>query len=275
MTHIELLIKGLFLVGIGLCFFFFEGIVILNLFRNWGKWWTKELFESAKDRNGDGKISFMERTFPRDGGHFFKRLLVSLIGAGMSYYQGVPALSYLIYSFIGWWIASATFDITWTFMRKIISMIVLVALVSSCGTTKTTSKINVETAAKLDSTSISEVIIKTKLDSTIVIKADSIEGCFDVADTAEQVLESAGVKIVIAKGSSSKRKIKAISKTKDVQVKVEQETRVKTSTSIKKSNNQRIKTLDKQSESTGIKWWIWLLIGLGFIAFLSFRYAMR
>lgn len=118
MTVLEIFKILLFLISIGVCFFFYEGIIIMDFFSKWGKWWTKAYFESNKDRNNDGRISWWERTFPNDGGHFFKRLLVVLIGAGITCVKGVPAEYYIFCAFVGWWVISATFDIMWNIWRK-------------------------------------------------------------------------------------------------------------------------------------------------------------
>lgn len=53
----------------------FECILFHDTIKLWlGEYYSKQLFDSHKDRNKDGKISYMENAFPKDGGHFVKRV---------------------------------------------------------------------------------------------------------------------------------------------------------------------------------------------------------
>lgn len=120
MTTETLIIKFLFLVAIGITFFVFEGIVILDLFSRYGQYWSKTLFEAAKDRNHDGKTTFWEGILPNDGGHFVKRCLVALIGSGVMFTDGMLIWQFFVYSFIAWWIISAVFELAFSRFRKYI-----------------------------------------------------------------------------------------------------------------------------------------------------------
>lgn len=85
-------------------------------------YWSMELFASNKDRNKDGKVSYMEDSFPDDGGHLAKRIeIVSL----------ATAVGTLVVAFTGislWWafavpvgfalVHATTFELTLRWLRK-------------------------------------------------------------------------------------------------------------------------------------------------------------
>ena len=64
-------IIGMFLFGYaGYVRALFECILIYNSIEKLkGYFYSFTLFKSNKDRNNDGKISFIENAFPNDGGH--------------------------------------------------------------------------------------------------------------------------------------------------------------------------------------------------------------
>jgi hypothetical protein len=49
-----------------------------------GEWYSRELAVSNKDRNHDGKISFMENAAPDDGWHYYKREMTSFFKLAMA-----------------------------------------------------------------------------------------------------------------------------------------------------------------------------------------------
>jgi len=72
------------LVCAGICFAIYQCVVVMNTMQYWWpkeitiktidgpkkfKYWSLELFVYSKDRNGDGKATWWEKTFPNDGGH--------------------------------------------------------------------------------------------------------------------------------------------------------------------------------------------------------------
>lgn len=103
----------------------FECILIFDSIKEfWGNWWSYTLFKYNKDRNNDGKIDFLEKHFPNDGGHrskLFELLLYSLgcVCYGIAFFSASYKLmmlsEYWIYLigfvsiFTIWWIISIGF----------------------------------------------------------------------------------------------------------------------------------------------------------------------
>lgn len=63
----------------------FECILVFDSVKWWsGLRYSRAAFEQSKDTNYDGKVSYWERTFPKDGGHRSKLWEVILIAMGIS-----------------------------------------------------------------------------------------------------------------------------------------------------------------------------------------------
>lgn len=102
----------------------FEAVVLFDSVDDWlGPYWAFVLFASDKDRNKDGKVTFMELNFPNDGGHRAKlfellcysfSILFFAVGAIMAFHYIpkneliISAIS-LITPFILWWFISIGF----------------------------------------------------------------------------------------------------------------------------------------------------------------------
>lgn len=77
----------------------FEVILIFDTLKFWkGKRFERDLFYNGnKDRNKDGKISYMELTFPSDGGHRTKLWEVVLVS--LSVFESPIVIGQLVYRF--------------------------------------------------------------------------------------------------------------------------------------------------------------------------------
>lgn len=86
MIDIIISVVGYFLlITSGMCRAIFECLIYWDAFykiHGWSYWWSWNLFESNKDRNHDGKKSFMEINFPNDGGHRIKLLEIITLMIG-------------------------------------------------------------------------------------------------------------------------------------------------------------------------------------------------
>lgn len=127
------------LLIIGVMFTFYEGIVVLNLFYKWGEWWSKKLFEKNKDRNNDGVVSYWERTFPKDGGHCFKRLLIVAISSTISFLISSNILVYIVLTFSIWLVISGAFEISLDIFRKLLASLIIMSLFAFCSPKITTN----------------------------------------------------------------------------------------------------------------------------------------
>lgn len=92
---------------------FFECILLFDsVKKHLGNYYSFDLFKSNKDRNNDGKISFIENAFPNDGGHELKHyetgciLLACLVPIFLVWWLGI------IYLIVGFWFRSFAFEIS-------------------------------------------------------------------------------------------------------------------------------------------------------------------
>ena len=119
-TDSLLIILGVFIILLGFTAFAFAGYAralfecILfydSVKKEYGEYYSYELFKSNKDRDNDGKISFMESTFPDDGGHNLKHyetvgiLLACLVPLILVWYWAI------VYLIIGFWFKAAVFEL--------------------------------------------------------------------------------------------------------------------------------------------------------------------
>lgn len=129
-TAIALYFTGGFLRGL------FEAVILFDSVDDWlGPRWAFKLFGDDKDRNHDGKVSFMELNFPNDNTHRAKLYEILCyafascflaIGAGfllMSCTTKIPALPLTVISFTApfviWWIVSVGFLVSFNKYRKV------------------------------------------------------------------------------------------------------------------------------------------------------------
>ena len=129
----------IFLLISGICSGIFECVVIMDTMKHHWKrtidvrvngnlrilpYWSKELFELNKDRNSDGDISWLEKTFPNDGGHRIKVLEILSLGYAIMFasIQLIPSEWWFLYAevspFIYWWVISFGFTISFAKFRK-------------------------------------------------------------------------------------------------------------------------------------------------------------
>lgn len=123
----------------GVCRGIFESVTIMDTMKKHWKsrvsvnyngyikylyFWSKELFEYNKDRNNDGKTSWLESTFPNDGGHRIKLAeLFSYACACTSIsIENIPTSYVFLYAlvspFVFWWVISFAFTISFAKYRK-------------------------------------------------------------------------------------------------------------------------------------------------------------
>jgi hypothetical protein len=103
----------------------FECIILFDSLKNklgtiYGddSWWSFHSFCEQKDRNLDGKASWMEKTFPDDGGHRVKNAeIFFLLVGGIGLYDTIPALA-IFYVIGGFAVYGFSFDITFNKYRK-------------------------------------------------------------------------------------------------------------------------------------------------------------
>ena len=127
-----------FLFTGGECRGIFENVTIMDRQTNWWKetiwvegkeylYWSKELFVLNKDRNGDGKATFWEKTFPNDGGHRIKVLELYLYGVACSCAL-FPAISlplfgsivyFILVPIVFWWVISFGFTLSFDKYKKL------------------------------------------------------------------------------------------------------------------------------------------------------------
>jgi len=76
-------------------------------------YWSYDLFVYNKDRNGDGKATWWEKTFPNDGGHRIKLLELFFYGLGATFlWASGLEIGYgcIGLPFVIWWIISFGFE---------------------------------------------------------------------------------------------------------------------------------------------------------------------
>lgn len=131
-----LLSAGFFISG-GLCRGIFECVTIMKTMAKWwvkqiwittesGEkkqfyYWSYDLFIYNKDRNGDGKATWWEKTFPNDGGHRIKVLELFCYGLGATFLfiSGLHVtISIVALPLFIWWLISFGFDITFDKFRN-------------------------------------------------------------------------------------------------------------------------------------------------------------
>lgn len=128
---IAIILSAVFFLAAGWCRAIFECVTIMNTMRyHWtrqivvdGKtfdYWGYSLFVYQKDRNGDGKTSYWEKTWVRDGGHASKRLelLFYALGATTLLYAPHFGLLDVLYVPFIWLLISGSFDYWFDIYRK-------------------------------------------------------------------------------------------------------------------------------------------------------------
>jgi hypothetical protein len=130
----------IFLAGAGICRGIFECVTIMDTMKNYWEslhtikisssyskkfhYWGKELFEYNKDRNGNGKVSWLESTFPNDGGHRIKVLEILCYGYAIMFasMQAISPSFTILYAivspFVYWWVISFGFSVSFAKFRK-------------------------------------------------------------------------------------------------------------------------------------------------------------
>jgi len=119
------------LIAAGYCRGIFECVTLMKSMRkHWHKlilvhgelfeYWSYELFVFNKDRNNDGKASYLEKTFPNDGGHRIKLLELFLYSAAICTFSFCDYnIYYLPAFFIAFWFAiSLGFSISFDKYKK-------------------------------------------------------------------------------------------------------------------------------------------------------------
>ena len=122
MEYLELFLSfACFFLG-GTCRAIFECIILFDsLAKSHGKYWSRDLFCSNKDRNNDGKISWLESTFPKDGCHNTKVVELLLYGGGSAFlYASHINFGNWIFAipFVIWFVISTGFELEFRLRRK-------------------------------------------------------------------------------------------------------------------------------------------------------------
>lgn len=123
--------SALFFVLGGYCRGIFECVTIMKTMDTWltetinvknipYKYWGYDLFILNKDRNGDGKATWWEKTFPNDGGHRIKLLELFYYGLGATFLL-ISKVNFGLYSvglpFVIWWLISVGFEVSFNKFR--------------------------------------------------------------------------------------------------------------------------------------------------------------
>lgn len=111
----------------------FEAVLLFDSVDDWfGPFWAFKLFASDKDRNGDGKVTFWELNFPKDGGHRAKLYELLSYSFGSCFLAICAVFVFINYTlpwqaalliasvipFVIWWIISVGFLISFNKYRK-------------------------------------------------------------------------------------------------------------------------------------------------------------
>lgn len=145
-------------------------------------------------------------------------------------------------------------------------LIVLLLLLSSCSTIKKVFHRESHKTVK-DSTSESETVIKEKLDTIIVIPADSVNGAKPFqnlieGDTLEIESPTQTVKTFYDKLTKNV-KTTAIKKPQHIPVNIDREIRQKVKTNVKVETEDKVK--EKESEKRKPTWIWWLLVAAAIV----------
>lgn len=119
-----------FVIG-GYCRGIFECVTIMKFMDTWIKdiiyvngipyrYWGYELFVLHKDRNSDGKATWLEKTFPNDGGHRIKLLELFYYGLGATFLLcSKISIGWftIVIPFIIWWLISVGFELSFNKFR--------------------------------------------------------------------------------------------------------------------------------------------------------------
>jgi hypothetical protein len=88
----------------------FEGVILFDSVDDWfGPFWAFDLFASDKDRNDDGKVSFWELNFPKDGGHRAKLYELCCYAAG----AGALAMGFSMLDLKPWYVLALVVPLWW------------------------------------------------------------------------------------------------------------------------------------------------------------------
>ena len=90
----------------------------LGTIRDKTSFWSKASFDEQKDRNHDGRASWLELTFPHDGGHRVKNAEIALLctsGFGIFQLGIIEIILYIILSFM---IYGYSFDQNFKYFRQ-------------------------------------------------------------------------------------------------------------------------------------------------------------
>jgi hypothetical protein len=121
----------LFLLSFALFYFggylrgLFECVLLFDSVDDWfGPFWAFDAFTEGKDRNKDGKVSFWELNFPKDGGHRAKLYELSCYAFGAAIlalansFSPFPAWYVLALAVPIWWVNSVGFLTSFNKFRK-------------------------------------------------------------------------------------------------------------------------------------------------------------